>query len=41
VVMVSFTTYSILKFNVMNLRFFAVNVGVVLTYYYWCTTSIF
>ncbi len=29
VVMVSFTTYSILKFNVMNLRFFAVNVGVV------------
>lgn len=28
VVMVSFTTYSILKFNVMNIRFFAVNVGV-------------
>ena len=28
VVMVSFTTYSILKFNVMNMRFFAVNVGV-------------
>ncbi len=28
VVMVSFTTYSILKFNVMNMKFFAVNVGV-------------
>ncbi len=30
IVMVSFTTYSILKFNVMNMRFFAVNVGVTL-----------
>jgi signal transduction histidine kinase len=30
VVMVSFTTYSILKFNLMNVRFFAVNVGVTL-----------
>lgn len=30
VIMVSFTTYSILKFNVMNMKFFAVNVGVVL-----------
>ncbi len=29
VVMVLFTTYSILKFNVMNIRFFAINVGVV------------
>jgi signal transduction histidine kinase len=28
IVMVSFTTYSILKFNVMNMKFFAVNVGV-------------
>ncbi len=28
VVMVSLTTYSILKFNLMNIRFFAVNVGV-------------
>jgi signal transduction histidine kinase len=28
VIMVSFTTYSILKFNVMNIKFFAVNVGV-------------
>lgn len=28
VVMVSFTTYSILRFNVMNMKFFAVNVGV-------------
>lgn len=30
VVMVSFTTYSILKFNLMNVKFFAVNVGVTL-----------
>lgn len=30
VVMVSFTTYSILKFNVMSMKFFAVNVGVTL-----------
>ncbi len=29
VIMVLFTTYSILKFNVMNIRFFAINVGVV------------
>lgn len=28
-IMVLFTTYSILKFNVMNIRFFAINVGVV------------
>jgi signal transduction histidine kinase len=28
--MVSFTTYSILKFNLMNVKFFAVNVGVTL-----------
>lgn len=28
VVMVAFTTYSILKFNMMNIRFFAINVGV-------------
>ncbi len=30
IVMVSFTTYSILKFNLMNIKFFAVNVGVTL-----------
>lgn len=29
VIMVSFTTYSILKWNVMNIKFFAINVGVV------------
>lgn len=28
IVMVSFTTYSILKFNLMNIRFFTINVGV-------------
>lgn len=30
VIMVSFTTYSIIKFNVMNIKFFAINVGVIL-----------
>jgi signal transduction histidine kinase len=29
VIMVSLTTYSILKFNVMNIKFFAINVGVI------------
>ncbi len=30
VIMVSFTTYSILRFNVMNIKFFAIHVGVIL-----------
>ncbi len=30
VIMVSFTTYSILKFNLMNIKFFAIHVGVTL-----------
>ena len=30
IIMVSFTTYSILKFNLMNMKFFAVEVGVTL-----------
>lgn len=30
IIMVSFTTYSIIRFNLMNMKFFAVNVGVAL-----------